>query len=170
MLFKEETNFYSCFHIMEDTHHFIYTDKMEFHVLELPKLPKELKDSGDNILLWAKFINAERKEEFEMIATKDPYIASAYQKLQVISQDKQKRLEYEACEKAICDYNQFMYEADQRREKRGIERGIKIGEQCGIERINKLNALLVSNKCFDDLTRSSNNPEYQEKLLDEYGI
>ena len=78
---------------MEDTHHFIYTDKMEFHVLELPKLPKELKDSGDNILLWAKFINAERKEKFEIIATKDPYIASAYQKLQVISQDKQKRLE-----------------------------------------------------------------------------
>ena len=63
---------------------------MEFHVLELPKLPKELKDSGDNILLWAKFINAERKEKFEIIATKDPYIASAYQKLQVISQDKQR--------------------------------------------------------------------------------
>ena len=113
-----------------------------------------------------------------MIATKDPYIASAYQKLQVISQDKQKRLEYEAREKAIRDYNQFMYEADQRGEKRGIERGIKIGEQRGIEigeqrgieRINKLNALLVSNKRFDDLTRSSNNPEYQEKLLDEYGI
>ena len=100
---------------------------MEFHVLELPKLPKELKDSSDNVLLWAKFINAERKEEFEMIATKDPYIASAYQKLQVISQDKQKRLEYEAREKAIRDYNQFMYEADQRGEKRGIERGIKIG-------------------------------------------
>lgn len=135
---------------------------MEFHVLELPKLPKELKDSSDNILLWAKFINAERKEEFEMIATKDPYIASAYQKLQVISQDKQKRLEYEAREKAIRDYNQYMYEANQR--------GIEIGEKRGIERINKLNTLLVSEKRFDDLTLSSNNPEYQQKLLEEYGI
>ncbi len=177
-LFKKEPDFYSCFHIMEDTHHFIYTDKMEFHVLELPKLPKELKDSSDNILLWAKFINAERKEEFEMIATKDPYIASAYQKLQVISQDKQKRLEYEAREKAIRDYNQYMYEANQRGieigEKRGIEigekRGIEIGEKRGIERINKLNTLLVSEKRFDDLTLSSNNPEYQQKLLEEYGI
>lgn len=135
---------------------------MEFHVLELPKLPKELKDSGDNILLWAKFINAERKEKFEIIATKDPYIASAYQKLQVISQDKQKRLEYEAREKAIRDYNQYMYEANQR--------GIEIGEKRGIERINKLNTLLVSEKRFDDLTLSSNNPEYQQKLLEEYGI
>lgn len=159
---------------MEDIHHFIYTDKMEFHVLELPKLPKELKDSSDNILLWAKFINAERKEEFEMIATKDPYIASAYQKLQVISQDKQKRLEYEAREKAIRDYNQYMYEANQRGieigEKRGIEIGEKRGEKRGIERINKLNTLLVSEKRFDDLTLSSNNPEYQQKLLKEYGI
>ena len=25
-----------CFHIHEDTRHFIYTDKMEFHVIELP--------------------------------------------------------------------------------------------------------------------------------------
>ena len=151
---------------MEDTRHFIYTDKMEFHVLELPKLPKELKDDSDNILLWAKFINVERKEKFEMIATKDPYIASAYQKLQVISRDKQKHLEYEAREKAIRDYNQFMYEADQRGEKRGIE----IGEKRGIERINKLNMLLVNDNRFDDLKCATDNSDYQQGLLEEYGI
>lgn len=93
-----------------------------------------------------------------MIATKDPYIASAYQKLQVISQDKQKRLEYEAHEKAIRDYNQFMYEADQRGKKRGIER------------INKLNMLLVNDNRFDDLKRSADNPDYQQRLLEEYEI
>lgn len=54
-----------------------------------------------------------------MLATKNPYIKSAYEQLQVISQDKQKRLEYEAREKAIRDYNQMMYEA----EERGIQRG-----------------------------------------------
>ena len=125
-LFDDTDDFYSCFHITEDTRHTLYTDKMEFHVLELPKLPEELKD-GDNILLWAKFINAEQKEEFDMIATKDPYIESAYQTLQVISQDKEKRLEYEAREKAIRDHNQFLFEA----EKRGKERGIEIGEKRG---------------------------------------
>ena len=54
-----------------------------------------------------------------MVATKDPYIESAYQKLQIISQYKQKRLEYEACEKAIRDHNQFVYEAEQRGWKTG---------------------------------------------------
>ena len=49
-----------------------------------------------------------------MVADKDPYIKSAYQALQVISQDKQKRLEYEAREKAIRDHNQFLLEAEAR--------------------------------------------------------
>ncbi len=104
ILFQEDQEFYSCFHIWEDTRHILYTDKMEFHVLELPKLPEKLKEDNDNILLWAKFINAERKEDFDMLAEKDPYIGSAYQQLQIISQDKQKRLEYEAREKAIRDH------------------------------------------------------------------
>ena len=34
-----------------------------------------------------------------MIAQMDPYIESAYKKLQLISQDKEKRQEYEAREK-----------------------------------------------------------------------
>ena len=82
---------------MEDTRHFRYTDKMEFHVIELPKLP--VKESYTKLELWAKFINAEEKEEFDMIAEKDPYIDSAYRQLQIISQDKQLRMEYEAREK-----------------------------------------------------------------------
>lgn len=46
-----------------------------------------------------------------MLAKKDPYIESAYQHLQLISQDEEKRLEYEARQKAIMDYNQGMLEA-----------------------------------------------------------
>lgn len=49
-----------------------------------------------------------------MIAQKDPYIKSAYDRLQVISQDKQMRLEYESREKAIRDHYQFLFEAEQR--------------------------------------------------------
>ena len=122
-LFPEEPDCYSCFHLWEDTRHFLYTDRIEFHLLELPKLSAELKEDSSNILLWAKFINAERKEEFDMIAERNPYIKSAYDQLQIISQDRQKRMEYEAREKAIRDYSQGMYEA----ERRGKEEGIKEG-------------------------------------------
>lgn len=161
-LFRGETEFYSCFHIREDTRNFVYTDKMEFHVLELPKLPRELKEDCSNIELWARFINAERKEEFDMLAQKDPYIASAYEQLQVISQDKEKRLEYEARQKAIWDYNQMMYEAEQR--------GIKQGEQRAGERINKLHALLIEKGRFEDLKRSATDEGFQKQLMQQYNI
>ena len=121
-LFEQEPEFYSCFHILEDSRNFLYTDKMEFHVLELPKLPKELKEDSSDIELWGKFINAERKEEFVMLAEKNTYIDSAYQHLQLISQDKEKRMEYEAREKAIRDYNQGILEAEQRGETRATKR------------------------------------------------
>ncbi len=132
-LFPKEPEFYSCFRIMEEKRHIVYTDKMEFHVLELPKLPKELKEDSSKLLLWAKFINAEKKEEFEMLAEKDSYLNQAYQKLQVISQDKEKRLEYEAREKAIRDHNQLLYEAKQS----GIQEGVQKGSQKEALRIAK---------------------------------
>ncbi len=121
-LFRGRKEFYSRFHILEDTRHFPYTDRMEFHVIELPKLPPELRD-GDALFRWAKFINAERKEEFDMLAGRDPYIDSAYEHLRVISQDEHKRQEYEARQKAFRDYNASMEEAE--------ERGIEIGERRG---------------------------------------
>ncbi len=157
-LFPEEEDFYSCFHIREDTRNFIYTDKMEFHVLELPKLPEELKEDCSNIELWAKFINAERKEDFDMLAQKDPYIKSAYEQLQVVSQDKEKRLEYEARQKAIWDYNQMVLEAEER------------GEERAEGRINKLNAFLIQDERFEDLKRSTTDEAYQKQLMEQYGI
>lgn len=165
-LFPDETEFYSCFHIREDTRSFIYTDKMEFHLIELPKLPKELREDSSDIELWAKFINAERKEEFDMLAQKNQYIESAYERLQVISQDRQKRLEYEAREKAILDHNQMILEA----EERGREQGWKQGREQGEDRINQLNTFLIQEKRYEDLERAARDKKFQKQLMSDYGI
>jgi len=165
-LFPDETEFYSCFHIREDTRSFIYTDKIEFHLIELSKLPKELKEDSSDIELWAKFINAERKEEFDMLAQKNPYIESAYERLQVISQDRQKRLEYEAREKAILDHNQMILEA----EERGREQGWKQGREQGEDRINQLNTFLIQEKRYEDLERAARDKKFQKQLMSDYGI
>lgn len=151
VLFENEPEFYSHFHILEDTRHFIYSDKMEFHVIELPKLPGELREDSGRLELWAEFINAEKKEDFELIAEKDPYIQSAYNQLQLISQDSQKRLEYEARQKAILDHNQSLSEAEQR----GREEGRIEGREEG----RKLEAVSIALKLialgFDDASVSS---------------
>lgn len=151
VLFENEPEFYSRFHILEDTRHFIYSDKMEFHVIELPKLPGELREDSGRLELWAEFINAEKKEDFELIAEKDPYIQSAYNQLQLISQDSQKCLEYEARQKAILDHNQSLSEAEQR----GREEGRIEGREEG----RKLEAVSIALKLialgFDDASVSS---------------
>lgn len=157
-LFPDEEGVYSCFHIREDTRGFIYTDKMEFHLIELPKLPEELGADCSDIELWAKFINSERKEDFAMAAERNPYIASAYECLQIISRDEEKRLKYEAREKAIRDYNQMMLEA---REE---------GEARGEARVIKLVTFLMEDGRFDDLKRSAQDNDFRERLMKEYGI
>ena len=89
-----------------------------------------------------------------MPAEKNPYIEGAYQKLKVISQSQEKRLEYEAREKAIRVYRQGMLEAEER----------------GKEQINRLNALLIQDGRIEDLTRAVQDKEFQWRLMEEYGI
>ena len=71
-----------------------------------------------------------------MLAEKNTYIDSAYEQLKIISQDKQKRLEYEARLKATLDYNQGMLEATQRGIQQGIQQGI-VKEKENTERERK---------------------------------
>ena len=105
---KNVNKFYSSYHIREDECGEILTDKMEFHIIELVKLPKD--SNSTSIYDWAKFITTKNREEFEMLAHKNKYLKEAYKQLDVISQDKQKRLEYFTRQKAIYDINTMMEE------------------------------------------------------------
>ncbi len=112
VLLKESREYYSRFRLLEENRHTPYTDDAEFHLIELPKLPEaEPQEGSEELLLWAKFFHAERKEELEMLAEKSVSIRKAYRILQGISRDKRKRIEYEAREKAIRDHKQMMQEA-----------------------------------------------------------
>ncbi len=66
-----------------------------------------------------------------MIATKNTYIKSAYKTLQVIRQDEEKRMAYEAGEKALRDYNQGMLEAELRGREIDRKEGQEIGQKEG---------------------------------------
>ena len=128
-------------------------DDMEIHIIELPKLPEKLEENSSDLLLWAKFISAEKKEEFEMLSGKNASIDKAYERLQVISQDRQKRMEYEAREKAVRDYNQMMRESHEHGISIGEKRGEKRGaEQRSIEIAKKLLAAGVEEEIITEST------------------
>ena len=162
ILFGEDKEYYSCFHIREDVRNCLYTDKLEVHILELPKLKKH--DYPETELLnWAKFMNAERQEEFEAMAEKDQYIEKAYEALKNISADQEKRLEYEAREKALRDHDYLMKSNWEAGEKIGINKGIEQGES----RVNRLIQLLIANSRTDEIEKAVTDKEYQQALFRE---
>ena len=101
-----------------------YTDLMELHILELKKLPeKAMKEEG--IIRWMRFFGGKTKEDFKAMAGTDEYIGEAYGELEKLSADERKRLEYEAREKAVRDYNCLMDSA--------LEEGLREGREQGLE-------------------------------------
>lgn len=67
------------------------------------------------------------------MAKTDEYIEEAYDELKKLSMDEQKRLEYEARQKAIRDYNSQMKSAREYGLKKGMEEGIEQGIKQGIK-------------------------------------
>ena len=136
ILFEKDDAFYSRFHLWEDDRHQMYTDKLEIHILELPKLAGHEYPETE-LLKWALFFNAEQREEFEMAAGTSPYIEKACERLASLSADEKKRLEYEAREKAIRDHQYLMNMNLKLGLKKGEELGLKKGEELGLKKGRK---------------------------------
>jgi predicted transposase/invertase (TIGR01784 family) len=78
-----------------------FTDLLEFHTLELLKLPRDA--DGTPLYDWASFIAAETEEELNMIAERNQTIGKAIVKLRELSADERARDLYERREKARRD-------------------------------------------------------------------
>ncbi|MDO4312820.1 MAG: Rpn family recombination-promoting nuclease/putative transposase [Eubacteriales bacterium] len=155
--FKDDMECYRKIHFRDDKTGDIYTDLFELQILELQKLPPEVK-KGEDVIEWMRFFSGKTREEFEHMAKTNEYLDEAYNMLKEISADEMKRMEYEAREKALKDYNTQMLCA----ENRGIEQGI--------EQINTLNRLLAEQNRTEDIIKASEDTKYQEKLLKEYNL
>lgn len=103
-----------------------YTDLMEMHILELPKLPPEQKSETD-LMQWMRFLNGKRKEDFEKMAKKNSCFEEAYKELDKLSADEKKRLEYEARQKAIRDRDILIKTGENRGRKEIILSMIEAG-------------------------------------------
>ena len=86
------------------------------------------------------------------MAKANEYLDEAYKTLIKLSADDQKRLEYEAREKALRDYNSQMENAEKRGIKIGEERGIKLG----VEKRKKVFQLHMQGKSKDEIAEECN--------------
>lgn len=118
--FPGDEECYRKIHLRNDLSGELYTDLFEIQILELKKLPKEVEDSR-NVIKWMQFFSGNSREEFEGMAKTDEYLDEAYQTLAMMSADEKKRMEYEARERALKDYNTQISSAEKRGEERTRE-------------------------------------------------
>ena len=100
------------------------------------------------------------------MAEEDTYINEAYEVLQKLSADERKRLEYEARQKAILDYNSQMSSS----REEGIQIGEARGEKRGEARHKALCDHLLKDGRIEDLKKAVSDESYTEKLYKEYGL
>ena len=118
--FPEDKKCYHKISLCDTKNGKLYTDLMELHILELRKLPKKVRNE-DSITRWMRFFNGKTREDFREMAESDKYIHEAFSELEKLSADERKRLEYEAREKAVRDYNCLMDSA----QELGLEQGLR---------------------------------------------
>ena len=83
-----------------------FTDIIEIHTVELPKLPDSA--DGSDLYDWAKFIAAETEEELSMAGERNPQVERAVVKLRELSADERARDLFERREKGRMDFESHM--------------------------------------------------------------
>jgi predicted transposase/invertase (TIGR01784 family) len=127
---NDRTKFHSVFRVLEAEEGVLFSDALEIHILELPKLKKQpLKDDWTPLERWGHYLNNLEGEMMEMIAVKEPMIRKALTVEDVFAKNEEERRLYELREKGRLDFESAIFTA----ERRGWQEGIKEGKQEGIK-------------------------------------
>lgn len=122
-IFGKSKKVSSTFTLLDTEDHEQLTDKCIFNFFVLPRLDKVI-DENDKKKLWLQFLNAETKEELDMLEqTKIPEIKNAVIKLHEFSADEIHREEIRLYEKGLSDYNSVIGTATRKGEVKGIKKG-----------------------------------------------
>lgn len=170
----DDKEYYSRFHIWEDVRKILYTDKMEIHVLELPKL-KKYQYPETELFRWARFFNAESREEMQMAVQGDKYMEKAYSRLVNLSADEEKRLEYEERQKAIRDYNHMINSGWRTGHAKGLAEGLEKGLREGgiracietLQEVGVSKAEVCKKVCEKFMLSEEDARTYMEKYWEE---
>ncbi len=101
-----------CCLILEEEKHFLFTDALALHFIEMPKLRrkwknKEVTPQKDPLVRWLFLLdgneNEEIRKQLEVVAMEDPMIERAMKDWEAASVDPQLREQYFDRKKAILD-------------------------------------------------------------------
>jgi predicted transposase/invertase (TIGR01784 family) len=107
-LIAENLNYHHRFLLYDPINQVTFTNALEIHTLELPKIPGD--SDGTPLWNWMKFLDARTEEDLNMLAERSPEVKKAVVRLIELSADEKARALYDAREK-------------ERRDNRARERG-----------------------------------------------
>ena len=147
-------------------------------ITDMERIADQAVDISDLVVKMSSLPYAEQLSEIAEMAEKDLYLKEAYEELERLSMDEEKRYAYEAREKALRDHISMMNYAMEKglqegRDKgyaEGRDKGYAEGREEGCDRVNRLNCLLMKDKRYEEMARAAGDREYQEKLFREYRI
>jgi len=108
-----------------------FTDLIEVHVIELPKLPKA--DDGSDLWWWMKFLTVETKEDLAMVAKKSTAMKKAADRLVLVTKDMRIRARLESQRLFEMDQQVMLDDALEIGLKRGRRKGRAEGREEGRE-------------------------------------
>ena len=111
----------------------VLTDKLDLHIIELPKIKGLERQERDELMEWLIFLNNPKDERMNKIMAENKAIKEAVKKLEVMSNDNEIRRIAELREKAVRDEKATYSKGVEDGIEKGIEKGTKIGIENGIE-------------------------------------
>lgn len=163
LLFPDRKKFHSSFHLREDSSGLLYSEVIELHTLELPKLERLSMEevTGEfekNLFCWGKLFNAVAEQEVDMVTKYDDAIREAAEKLKSMNQNDE---EYEAC------FQNWKIQMDQRAAYKGA---YELGEKSGEKRLATLLQALTAEGLGGELSKVLEDEAYRNDLYEKYKL
>jgi hypothetical protein len=119
--------------VLEVTSHEPFSQHLELHVLELPKVPElsEVLDEQAELVRWGRFLGAVTDQEREELAMQDPAIREAKDTLDLLSADPAVQDLVQRRKQALDLYHIDLRAAEATGEARGEAKGRAEGEAKG---------------------------------------
>ena len=112
---RDAAKFHGVFRVTEQDEGNLFSDALEIHTLELPKLRRwPLKENLEALECWCLYLNNMEGEVMERIAEKEPMIRRAMTVEDLFTKNEEERRLYELREKGRRDFENAMQTSERR--------------------------------------------------------
>jgi predicted transposase/invertase (TIGR01784 family) len=128
-LFPAVDDYHMVFELVDVEHGERFTDLIQMHVLQLPKFARKADELESDLDAWLYLFRHAESIDVDHLPARlsQPVYRRAIEELEMLTQDDQERMRYEARMLAIRTQQTLVEEA----EERGLEKGMEKGEWIG---------------------------------------